>query len=267
MILVVEPQDGSKSQDREATLMLVLIYVGIALLALAWRFVSIPWDFGGCFYQFWVAVVGTACFAGLYLRLKGIGRVVAWVVVLPIGALLLFGSLYFAPQALFPFMGVAVALFGVLALLSKSKTRPAVLASLILIPLGAWCGYGFAHMRLVVRLRSLPPEEVTELRLTQGSSGSTKTVINNREAVERIVRSFKSTAPYSPNHEGIKQPWRLTIVMRDGSSLDLNIGNGNRAHRSFVWIQFGVEVYQNAELRVALLKASANLWGSHENEG
>lgn len=243
------------------------IYICISLSAVVWRLVTIPWDFGGYFLHGWLALMGTAFFVDLYLRLSERLRLLASVILLPMGAFLQFGAVYFAPQALFPFMGVAVALFGVLALLSKSKSRPAVLASLILIPLGAWCGYGFAHMRLVVRLRSLPPEEVTELRLTQGSSGSTKTVINNREAVERIVRSFKSTAPYSPNHEGIKQPWRLTIVMRDGSSLDLNIGNGNRAHPSFVWIQFGVEVYQNAELRVALLKASANLWGSHENEG
>jgi hypothetical protein len=242
-------------------------YLCVSLFAVVWRLVTSSWDFGGCFYQGWVALVGTAFFVEFYPRLSERLRVLAKMTLLPMGAFLQFGAISFAPQALFPFMFVALALFGVLFLLSKSKTPLAGLAFLILIPLGAWCAYGFAHMRSVVRLRSVPPGEVTELRLSQGSSVSPNTVITNREAVERIVRSLKSTTPYSPNHEGIKQPWRLTIAMRDGSSLNLNVGNGNRAHPSFVWIQFGVEVYQNAELRDAFLRASANLWGSHEDEG
>jgi len=243
------------------------IYLCIAVSAVVWRLAAIPWDFGGCFYQGWVALVGTAFFLEFYPRLNERSRRLAQVILLPMGGFLQFGVVYFAPQALFPFMVLALALFGMLFLLSKSKTPLVVLVSLVLIPLGAWCVHGVAHMRGVVRLRSLASDDVTELRLAQGSGGNTKTVINNRDAVERIVRSLKSTTPYSPNHEGIKQPWRLTIALRSGSSLDLNIGNGNRAHPSFVWIQFGVEVYQNTDLRAALLEASANLWGSHENEG
>jgi len=246
--------------------MLVLIYVGIALLALAWRFISIPWDFGGCFYQFWVAVVGTACFAGLCLRLKGIGRVVAWVVLLPIGALLLFGSLYFAPQALFPFMFLAFALASALFVWPKQKARQAVLVSLLLIPLTAYCFYGFRHMALVCQVRSIPPSEVAELRFTPVSGQSGTIVLSKPEAITNIVMSLRHTFPYSPNHEGIKEPWQLTVSMRDGSQLDLSIGNGSRAHASFVWIQFGVEVYQNAQLREVLQTSGVNLWNAEQGK-
>ncbi len=246
--------------------MLVLIYVGIALLALAWRFVSIPWDFGGCFYQFWIAVVGTACLAGLYLRLTGGARVVAWVVLLPIGAFLLFGSLYFAPQALFPFMFLAFALASVLFAWPKKKTRQAVSVSLLLIPLTAYCFYGFRHMALVCQVRSIPPSEVAELRFTPVSGQSGTIVLSKPEAITNIVTSLKQTFPYGPNHEGIKEPWRLAVSMRDGSRLEFRIGNGNRAHASFVWIQFGVEVYQNAQLRGALQASGVNLWNAEQGK-
>lgn len=236
------------------------IYIGTAMLAFAWRFVTIPWDFGGFFYQCWVAVVGAALFGALYPRLSKTGRLLAASALLPIGALLLFGSVYFAPQALFPFMFVAFALGGALFLWSQSKKSQTLLVSLLLIPLGAYCLYGLDHMALMVRLRSLHPEDVAELRFTSVSDDSGEIVVSRSDAVESIVRSLRHTSPYGPNHEGIESPWRVTMAMRDGSSIGFRLGNGNRDHPSFVWIQFGVEVYQNAELREALRTAGVELW-------
>ena len=63
------PQNGTKL-FAEKPLMLALIYVVIALIALAWRFVFIPWDFGGCFYQVWITAIGAAL-AAFYPRLNG----------------------------------------------------------------------------------------------------------------------------------------------------------------------------------------------------
>ena len=54
--------------------------------------------------------------------------------------------------------------------------------------------------------------------------------------------------------------------MRDGSQLAFNIGNGNRSHASFVWIQFGVEVYQNAQLREALKTSGVNFWDAEQRK-
>ena len=245
--------------------MIVLIYVGIALLALAWRFVFIPWDFGGCFYQVWITAIGTAL-AAFYPRLNGIGRLLAWVILLPIGVLLLFGSLYFAPQSLFPFMFLAFALASALFPWSKKKARQAVLVLLLLIPLAACCLYGFRHMSLVGKVRSIPPGDVVELRFAPVSGKSDVIVLSNQEAITNVVMSLRHTFPYGPNHEGIKEPWRLTVSMRDGSQLAFNIGNGNRSHASFVWIQFGVEVYQNAQLREALKTSGVNLWDAEQRK-
>lgn len=239
---------------------MICIYVGIAILAFVWRFVCIPWDFGGCFYQFWVALVGTAFFAGLYPRLSSAGQRLAQVVMFPIGMLLLFGSVYFAPQALSPFMFVAFVLAGALFLWSKSRRAQAILVSLLLVPLGAYCLYGYGHMALLLRLRSLQPRDVAELRFGPVSEEEGNIVVSKPDAVETIVNSLKDTHPYSPNHEGIEQPWQLTITMQDGSLLDFSVGSGNRVHPSSVWIEFGAEVYQNAQLRKALVAAGVNLW-------
>jgi len=254
------------NQETKKSLMLALIYEGTALLALVWRCVSIPWDFGGCFYQIWVAAIGTAFFAGLYPRLNRIGRAFAWVVALPIGVFLLFGSLYVAPQALFPFMFLALALVGALFLWSKEKVRLAVLVSLLLIPPCLYCSYGGRHMALLCRIRSMPPSEVAELRFTVASGQSSNIVISRPEAITSIVMSLRQTCPYSANHESIKEPWRLAVFLRDGLRLQFSIGNGNRAHPSFVWIQFGVEVYQNAQLREALQALGVNPWNAGQHK-
>lgn len=254
------------NQKTEKSLMLVLIYVGIALLTLVWRFVSIPWDFGGCFYQIWVAAIGTAFFARLYPRLNRIGRGFSWAVVLPIGAFLLLGSFYVAPQALFPFMFLVFALVGALFLWSKEKVRLAVLVSLLLIPLAAYCSYGVRHIALLYRIRSMPPGEVAELRFTAASGQSSNIVISRPEAITSIVMSLRQIFPYSPNHESIKEAWRLAVFLRDGSRLQFSIGNGNRAHPSFVWIQFGVEVYQNTQLREALQALGVNPWNAEQHK-
>jgi hypothetical protein len=189
---------------------------------------------------------------------------VAIVILLPLGAFLLFGSVYFAPQALFPFLFMAAVVAGVLSLLSRSKTPHAVALALLLLPLGAYGLYGVRHMAAVLALRSLRADDVIRLRLSRAGTSFVNPVIDERQAVESVVRALHRTTPYSPNHESIRRPWRLTITMRDGSSRELDIGDGNVAHPGFVWIQFGVEVYQNPELRQALMKAGVNPWSGTE---
>ena len=256
------------NHEPEKPLMPVLIYVGLALLALAWRFAFIPWDPGGCFYQFWVAAAGLAFFAGLYPRLNRVGRVLAWLIILPIAALLFFGSLYFAPQALFPFMFLAFVLAGALSLWSKGKAVPAALVSFLLVPLIPYCFAGIDHMALLGRVRSISPGDVVEVRLTSLSDRGETIVISKPEAITNIVTSLRHIFPYSPNHEGIKEPWQLAVLLRDGSQLVLSIGNGNRAHPSFVWINFErVAAYQNAELRGALRNSGVNLWSKSKSAG
>jgi hypothetical protein len=47
--------------------------------------------------------------------------------------------------------------------------------------------------------------------------------------------------------------------MRDGSTIGFSLGSGNREHPETTWIQFGVEVYQNAKLAEALREAGLPL--------
>ncbi len=238
----------------------VTAYVGVVLLTFVWRVLAIPRDFGGCILQFWIAVAGVLFFGKLFPRLNVGGRRVAQWVLLPVATLLMLGTVYFAPQALFPFLFVALIVVGALYSWSTSRTTQALLLSLLLVPLGVFCVYGYQRMALATRLRSLQTSDVAETRFAPLSENTTDIVVDKPEALEIIVASLKGTYPYSPNHEGIERPWRVTVAMQDGSSVEFEMGHGNRAHPSFAWLQFGVEVYQDPQLCHALAAAGVRPW-------
>jgi|ERR1043166_1112751 hypothetical protein len=236
------------------------VYACVAALALVWRLLAMPWDFGGCFFQVWVSAVGLGFWVAFYPRLDGRSRGIAVLTILPLAAFAVWGSLYFAPQALFPFLFTAFVIGGALFRWSRARTWQAIAVSLLLVPLAAYCFYGARHIRMIMRLRALQPDDVAELRLSPRAGARTASVVGAREALAIIVPSLRATTPYSPNHETIRQPWRLTIALRDGSSVALDLGDGNRAHPAFVWVQFGVAVYQNPELGEAFARAGVLPW-------
>ena len=92
--------------------------------------------------------------------------------------------MYFAVVSLLPFMFVAAAFGGTLFLWSKSKKVQAILVSLLLIPLGLWCLGALGHMALLVRLRSLEPNNVAEIRFATIRSGKTSIVINKAAGID-----------------------------------------------------------------------------------
>lgn len=226
------------------------------LVALVWRFLAIPWDFGGFFYQLWVALVGLVFFVDVIPQLNANARMLAQLILLPICALLQFGSLYFAPQALSPFLFVAFVVVGMLFLWSTARRSQALLVSLLLVPLSIYCLHGSRHMILLLKVRSLDPKKVSEVSLTSALAAQNIRVTESN-VVANILSSLGYTSPYSPNHESIRQPWHVLITMRDGSSIQFSVGNGNRAHPESVWIEFGVEVYQNSQ---AFRAANLHLW-------
>ena len=146
----MDPSDPSKRLPMQ-----VSVYGAVVLLAFVWRFLSILWDLGGCFFQFWVAVVAVFFFVTLFPQLTRTRQMIAQLLLLPIGALLQFGSIYFVPQSLFPFLLVALAVVAGLFWWSSARGPGAVFISLLLVPLGIYCLYGLKHMVLLSRVRSL----------------------------------------------------------------------------------------------------------------
>ena len=103
------------------------------------------------------------------------------------------------------------------------------------------------------------PDRVSELSFTSAWAENQTVRVTEPKAVANIVSSLSYTSPYSPNKESIRQPWHLVIIMRDGSTIGFSLGSGNREHPETTWIQFGVEVYQNAKLAEALREAGLPL--------
>ena len=224
------------------------LFAPAVVIALIFRLSSLPSDFGGCFYQVWVSVIGLGILAPLLPRLKPLPRALGALIVLPDLLFLLYGSLRFAPQVLFPFVFLAGVTTGACYLWSRSKLRLAVILALALIPIMADSYfYGVAHMRQVTRIRGLLPQEIQEVRIEDSSQGR-KMVIRDGHTLALITKGLSDTSPYSPNHEGISLPRQMIIHLVDGSEINFRIGKGNRAHPETVWIEFGVKVYQNPSL-------------------
>lgn len=218
------------------------------VIALIFRFSSLPSDFGGCIFQMGVSIGGLAVLAVLAPRLKPFPRTLTVLVVVPDAIFLVWGSLHFAPQVLFPFVFLAGVTTGACYLWSRSKPRLAALVALALIPILADSYfYGVAHMRQVDRIRCLLPQEIQEVRI-EGSSQGRKLVIRDGQTLALLAKGLGDTSPYSPNHESISLPRQMIIHLVDGSEINFRIGKGNQAHVETVWIEFGVEVYQNPSL-------------------
>jgi hypothetical protein len=203
--------------------------------------------------------VGAAAVLGAHTVLKG--RLRLWAVggLFLLGTLLIFGSIYFAPQALFPFLFFGVASSAALWFWTRAMFRRAVLAALLLIPLGVFCFYGASHMVLLTRFRGLESRSVQEIKLVQ--TGTDKTVlIEGTNACNQILHALAATTPYSPNHEGIRDSWVMTMVLVNGSTIRCRVGKGNSAHPETAWVEVHGNDYQNAELMQVLQRLEPGLW-------
>jgi hypothetical protein len=247
---------GLKSGDIKIALLGGRLVGLMALSALVVRFVSVPSDFGGCFFQVWMSMVGTAGFAVLLGRLKVRQRVLACCILIPCLAICFFGPIYFAPQALFPFFFAAAAVGGSLWLWSQSMTIPALLAALLLLPFGGCCGHGINHMALLSRFKGFKGTDLREIRLEPVDRGGQSIVVRDAKALDQIAGSLHSTSPYSPNHESIGKSWEMILIPVNGLPIHCRVGKGNQAHPETGWIRFGVEDYQNPELPKALVESA-----------
>ena len=232
---------------------------GLLAALMGWRFLAVAWDFGGFFFQLWISLVGTAGYVAALVLLNGTYRIVAGSGFFLVVALLSLGTIYFAPQALFPFLFFVGAMAAAVWLRFKSKPRYALLVLLLLIPLGAYCIHGLSDMATIIRFRKLAGAELQAIEFTNLETKQ-KILIESPEARNRIVASLAHTTPYSPNHEGVRNAWEFSLRLKHGSVLRCVVGKGNRAHPEAAWISFGESVYQNADLMRVLKRDAPGLW-------
>ena len=259
-----------------------VIYIGIFVIIMTtsflWRFYAIPWDAGGCFLQVWITLISFAVVTSLSQRMarNEVSSGKAWFVIfLKIVALSvvsgsLFGTLYFAPQILFPCMALAgaviVSLVLILGVMEASpprvfplSLRQGLIGGLIIVGLVFWCYSAKGYITRIVQLRNLAPTNIQAIQFRQ-FHGNREFMIENKQLLEDICEALQFTFPYSPNHEGIRERWDITILLTFGERLHFQLGKGNNAHPQTAWIEFGVHVYQNPQLPSVLSRANIPLW-------
>ena len=239
------------------------VFVSIALGTFVWRGLMIPWDMGGAWLQLWsclVAVIGLAKLRDTPRDFRAFGAAVVY----SIGILIAVGSMYFAPQPLFYFLflgGLVVVFCCTRPNASKPGGIVAYIAFALLLAAFAYgCLDGILHIRRVLRLKSLQSRadgvaliDLTPLTTNANQPRESIRVVDTN-AVAAITEALQGTYPYSPNHERICDPWRVTVQLRSGEKLTFELGRGNRAHPETAWIGFDRGVYQNEHLYQTLTK-------------
>jgi hypothetical protein len=232
-----------------------LIFVVVVVVSLVWRFLSVPSNGGGLFFQLWFSIVSLIGLALILAPKRSQGsKLFLRLVILPLVSFISVASIYFAVQALFPFMILSVLLGALWASGGETKLK-VIWGSLIILPLLAYCYYGASHILMVQRLKGLDYRQVSQIEFKGMSPVERQDIsvlITSPEEIKPITDALSQTTSYSPNHESIKNHWCTTITLKSGERFVFRAGKGNRAHPETAWVQFGVEVYQNPALYRAL---------------
>lgn len=255
---VQEKQLNTKKLSAE-----LCLYISILSVFLLYRIFVLPSDFGGAWFQCLFGIMGMLYLSFAVSCLKGVPERIARWLCLMLWTLVQIGSLYFAPQSLLPL--VLVIFVFATVIIHRDKLGIVVGLVLTTIPLASYCSYGINHIVLVTKIRSLAESEVHELRfinVRDVSSDKTEIVVTDPQVIHKIVIALHDISPYSPNHDGIVEPWFLQVGLLDGSSLEFQIGRGTSANPQTAWIQFGVEVYQSDNLYRLLQEANLKIWSS-----
>ena len=240
----------------------VWAFVAVSLGTLAWRGLMIPWDPGGAWFHFWccgAAAIALAKLDSVPKRLRAFCVPIVW----SIGLILPIGSMYFAPQPLFYFLFLGCILILLCwtwpKKISFQSVAWAVALFVLLVASAYGCVDGIEHMGRVLRLRSIGSKldsvDSIEMRPLSVDSGTLGTAIRiaDRNKTGEVLRALEDTYPYSPNHEGIHNPWEVTIRFHSGETLTFELGRGNREHPNAAWIKFDRGVYQNKRLYETLV--------------
>lgn len=238
----------------------VWIVLVVFAASIAWRFLSVPWDFGGLWFQAWSSIVWMAAlaYAPKASRLLRRGH---WFIAVPIACSAAFASIYYAAQDVLPFAFAGFFVLGAQQLREKGKGTQSLLMCLLLLPISVWMIASIVDMRHVYEFRHLRAESVSSIEFRLAGMPQKSFRLTSRESIASIAHALAYTHPYSPNHESIKEPWSVSIRLRTGRAYDFELGHGNRAYPQAGWIDIGAGTYQNLSLcRVLCSELRLPLW-------
>jgi hypothetical protein len=132
-------------------------------------------------------------------------------------------------------MAVMVIALGWALLLRQLRTIAFVAPLVLIAPLAWWQIHALREGRTRDRFLHIAPSDLARVRM-QSPDGSR--VVELDEAQRAAFAAILAHAvPFYPNHEGIRDAWRVRLTLRDGSTRDIQLGHGSRS-RSYAWIEF-----------------------------
>jgi len=239
---------------------IVYTYIVVSVVALVWRAVFLPWDWGGFFLQFMAACWGLMVFGSIDFQTLTRFQRIFFYALFVMACLLSFEEVYFAPQAIAPLIIVCF----ILALIwgKAKKSNRIYLISVLALPLIGLLYYGLSYTFPIYRLRHLSPQQVQAVnlkRLAPADQGGTEIQLTSETQTTPFLQALRKTAPYAPNHENLNSPWQATILLNSGEKIYIEIGKGTRANANTCRVTLGVTSYQNEPL-CRLLKSLAPQW-------
>jgi hypothetical protein len=223
-------------------------YVLAAAVALVWRALALPWDFGGLFIQFVATAFGVMVFLAARPPSRGgLQRAVFYALFTASCGLWSFEA-YYAPQAALPFV---ISCF-VLALVwaGDKRTNVKLVDTLaVALPVGALLTYGVYSAAPVYRLRHLDARRVLAVEfLPSNGGGGAKIELTSWDDVTEFVKASGRTTPYLPGRERNPALWRASVVFDSGERLHFYVDEGAGGSPDNCLLRLGATSYQNRPL-------------------
>jgi len=225
-------------------------YVLAAVVALAWRALALPWDFGGLFIQFVATAFGVMVFLAAKPPTRGrLQRAIFFTLFAASCGLWSFEA-YYAPQAALPFV---VSCF-VLALVwaGDKRTNVKLVDTLaVALPVGALLAYGVYSAAPAYRLRHLDARRVLAVEVvpsSYGEGGAGRMELTSPGDLTEFAEASAATAPYLPGRERYPALWRATVVLDSGERFHFEVDEGAGGSPDNCVIRFRNTGYQNGPL-------------------
>lgn len=240
------------------------IFLGIVLLSLIWRGIAIPWDFSSCFTQLWISIFTMAFFLSGLPYVKKSLLLLARFFFLPFWTILVFGTIYFDPGTVMPFMFLGIVIAIILLLLSCPKmiaTVPVIIAIILSLMFIATFDNAVKHIRTLSKIRNLEGKSVREIHLSSMNRKEKKTIIiDQKPVIDKISEALHHTSPYAPIRGWVYPLWQVTLLYVDETSATFQIDKGDQGKSETIFMEFDVELYQNPMLYKVFEEEKIKLW-------
>lgn len=230
---------------------LVPVYALAAAVALAWRALAMPWDFGGLFIQFVATAFGVMVFVAAKPPTRGrVQRAVFYALFTASCGLWSFEA-YYDPGAALPFV---ISCF-ILALVWAGDKRTSVKlvnTLAVALPVAALITFGVYGAAPAYRLRNLDAGRVHAVEFLSASygvqGGETRVELTSREDVAEFVDALRETTPYAPSHLRDPSLWLVTVVLNSGERLQFRLDDTTGRGPTACRLLLRGDYYQNRDL-------------------